>query len=117
MQTNEEYDTPEIIIQVFPLEVNFEGVLTPNATTDYLQYMAAVYTATQMEGMTNVNFLQLNAVGMNLDGWCAAHPSAAADTTIAAQLTAYIEAVLPAWTTGTYPLAVEAPVGDSTEEA
>jgi len=54
---------------------------------------------------------------MNLDGWCAAHPSAAADTTIAAQLTAYIEAVLPAWTTGTYPLAVEAPVGDSTEEA
>ena len=117
MQTNEEYDTPEIIIQVFPLEVNFEGVLTPNATTDYLQYMAAVYTATQMEGMTNAHFLQLNAVGMNLDGWCAAHPSAAADTTIAAQLTAYIEAVLPAWTTGTYPLAVEAPVGDSTEEA
>jgi len=96
MQINEEYDTPEIIIQVFPLEVNFEGVLTPNATTDYLQYMAAVYTATQMEGMTNVHFLQLNAVGMNLDGWCAAHPSAAADTTIAAQLTAYIEAVLPA---------------------
>jgi len=117
MQINEEYDTPEIIIQVFPLEVNFEGVLTPNATTNYLQYMAAVYTATQMEGMTNVHFLQLNAVGMNLDGWCAAHPSAAADTTIAAQLTAYIEAVLPAWTTGTYPLAVEAPVGDSTEEA
>ena len=117
MQINEEYDTPEIIIQVFPLEVNFEGVLTPNATTNYLQYMAAVYTATQMEGMTNVHFLQLNAVGMDLNGWCSNHPSAAADMTIAAQLTAYIEAVLPAWTTGTYPLAVEAPVGDSTEEA
>ncbi|DBA74311.1 TPA: hypothetical protein ACH3X1_011086 [Trebouxia sp. C0004] len=114
---NEEYDNPEIIIQVFPLEVNFEGVLTPNATTNYLQYMASVYTATQMEGMTNVHFLQLNAVGMNLNGWCSNHPSAAADMTIAAQLTAYIEAVLPAWTIGTYPLATEAPVGDSTEEA
>lgn len=52
--------------------------------------MASVYTATQMEGMMNVHFLQLNAVGMDLNGWCSNHPSAAADMTIAAQLTAYI---------------------------
>ncbi len=107
MQINEEYDTPEIIIQVFPLEVNFESVLSFNATTEYLQYMASVYTATQMEGMSNVHLLQLNAVGMDLDGWCSDHPSAAADTTIAAQLTAFIEAVLPSWSKTTYPMAVD----------
>ena len=108
LQINEEYDTPEIIIQVFPLEVQFEGVLTVNATAYYLQYMTAVYTATQMEGMSNIHVLQLNAVGMDLDNWCSSHPNANADMTIAAQLTTYIEAILPSWSTSTYPMAVEA---------
>ena len=66
-----------------------EGVLTPNQTTTYLQYMSSFYTETQMEGLSNVHLLQLNTVDMPLGDWCA---SAAH---IAAQLSAIIEAVLP----------------------
>lgn len=107
LQINEEYDTPQIIIQVFPLEVQFQGVLTFNQTSDYLQYMSSLYTAAQAEGMTNVHLLQLNGVNMPLDNWCVDHPSAAADVNIAAQLTAYIEAILPQWSSNTYPLSVQ----------
>ena len=106
LQINEEYDTPEIIIQVLPLEVQIQGVLTYNQTTTYLQYMSSLYTAAQAEGMTNVHLLQLNGVNLPTDGWCVAHPSAAADANIAAQLSAYIEAVLPEWTSSNYPRSV-----------
>ena len=107
VQINEEYDTPQVIIQAFPLEVQFQGVLTFNQTTAYLQYMSSLYTAAQAEGMSNVHFLQLNGVDMPLDDWCVDHPSAAADANIAAQLTAYIEAILPEWATTSYPLSVQ----------
>ena len=107
MQINEEFDSKLIIIQVFPMEQELEGVLTQNQTTAYLQYMSSLYTETQLEGMTNVHMLQLNAIDMPLTGWCAFHPSAAADANIAVQLSAYIEAVLPEWTRSTYPLSVE----------
>ncbi len=106
MQINEEFDTPEIIIQVYPMEQVLEGVLTRNQTTTYLQYMSSLYTETQMEGLNNVHLLQLNAVDMPLGGWCVFHPSAAADANIAAQLSAFIESVLPEWTRSTYPLSV-----------
>lgn len=102
-----EYNTPEIILQVFPWEVQFEGVLTFNQTTVYLQYMAALFTEVQAEGLDNVHFLQLNALTMDLSDWCASHPSAAADQNISEQLIAFIDAILPNWATATYPLAVQ----------
>lgn len=43
---------------------------------------------------------------MPLDDWCVSHSSAAADANIAAQLTAYIQAVMPEWANTTYPLSV-----------
>ena len=106
MQINEVYDDPTIIIQVFPLEVQWQGVLTHDQTAAYLQYMSSLYSATQMMGMTNVHLLQLNGADMPLDDWCVSHPSAAADANIAAQLTAYIQAVMPEWANTTYPLSV-----------
>ena len=106
LQITETYDMPEIIIQVFPLEVQNQGVLTFNQTTTYLQYMSALYTKAESEGMSNVHLLQLNGVNLPTDGWCVDHPSAAADGNIAAQLSAYIEAVLPDWTSTNYPLSV-----------
>ena len=56
------------------------------------------------EGMINMHLLQLNGDGMPLEGWCSFHPSAAADANIAAQLSAYIEAVLPERTSSVYPV-------------
>ena len=107
VQINEEFDTPQIIIQAFPLEVQFQGVLTFNQTATYLQYMSGLYTAAEAEGMSNVHFLQLSGVNLPTNDWCVDHPSAAADAVIAAQLTAYIEAVLPEWTSTTYPMSVQ----------
>lgn len=95
-----------MIIQVFPEEQQLEGVLNQNQTTTYLQYMSSLYSEVQAEGLTNVHYLQLNAIGMPLTDWCASHPSAAAHANIAAQLSAFIEAVIPEWTTSTYPLSV-----------
>lgn len=43
---------------------------------------------------------------MPLDDWCVSHSSAAADANIAAQLTAYIQAVMPEWANTAYPLSV-----------
>ena len=106
MQVNEVYNDPTMIIQVFPLEVQWQGVLTHDQTSVYLQYMNSLYSSTQMEGLTNVHLLQLNGVDMPTDGWCVDHPSAAADVNIAAQLTAYIDAIMPAWSSTTYPLSV-----------
>lgn len=107
LQVNVEYSSPEIIIQVFPWEVQFEGVLTFNQTTVYLQYMSALFTEVQAEGLNNVHFLQLNAQTMDLSDWCASHPSAAADMNISEQLIAFIDAILPNWSSTTYPLAVQ----------
>ena len=95
-----------MVIQVFPLEQLLEGVLNQTQSTTYLQYMSSLYTAAQTEGMTNVHYLQLNAVNMPLTDWCSSHPSAAADANIAEQLITFIEGVLPEWTTSSYPLSV-----------
>ena len=107
MQINEELESPQIIIQVYPMEAELVGILTVNQTLTYLQYMSSLYTETQLEGMTNVHMLQLSPVDLPLTGECAFHLTAAADANIAVQLSAYIEAVLPEWTRSTYPLSVE----------
>lgn len=89
------------ILQVFPSQVTV-GVLTPNETANYQEYMSELYRQTQRDGMTNVHLLQLNAIGMPLGGLCAVHPSAAADVNIAAQLNAFIQADISKWPTSTY---------------
>ena len=105
VQINEEFDTPEIIIQVYPVEAQVGIILlTIEETAQYIQYMSDLFTAVQQEGLTNVHFLQINAVDMPLDGWCQEHPSAAAHQVIAAQLSSFIEGVIPEWSTMTYPL-------------
>lgn len=107
MQITDEYgENMQIILQVFPLEVQVQGVLTVNQTTQYLQYMSSLYTAAQQEGQFNVHFLQLNGVDMPLDNWCVAHPSSAADRNIAQQLLTYINRLLPNYATSTFPRAV-----------
>ncbi|KAL3146173.1 hypothetical protein ABBQ32_002883 [Trebouxia sp. C0010 RCD-2024] len=104
--TDEYGENMQIILQVFPLEVQVQGVLTVNQTTQYLQYMSSLYTAAQQEGQFNVHFLQLNGVDMPLDNWCVAHPSSAADRNIAQQLLTYINRLLPNYATSTFPRAV-----------
>lgn len=107
MQITDEYGSQmQIILQVFPLEVQIQGVLTANQTTSYLQYMSSLYTAAQQEGMGNVHFFQLTGANLPVDGWCNSHPSAAADANIAEQLTTYIMRLLPNYATSTYPRAV-----------
>ena len=106
MQLNQEYGEPQIILVVMPQEVPAEGAsLGPsfNDTTTYIEYMANLYTASQMEGLTNVHLLQLDALGMPLADWCDGHPNVAADANIAGQVSAYINAVLPSWANTTYP--------------
>jgi len=107
VQINDEYDDPEIIIQVYPVEAQIGVILlTLEETAQYIQYMSGLFTAVQQEGLTNVHFIQINAVGLPLEDWCQEHPSAAADQVIAAQLSAFIKGVIPDWTTATYPLSV-----------
>ena len=108
VQVTDEFGSQmQIILQVFPLEVQIQGVLTPNQTTTYLQYMSSLYTAAVQEGVGNVHFFQLTGIDMPLDNWCNAHPSAAADANIAEQLTTYIRRLLPNFATSTYPSAVQ----------
>lgn len=106
MQIDQEFGSPQIIILVFPEEVLTEGVLESGQAATYLQYFSSLYAQVQADGMTNVHQLQLSANGLPLDGWCAAHPSAAADADIAAQLSAFIEQEIPEWPQSTYPLIV-----------
>lgn len=102
LQVSDEYDSPEIILLTYPLESMWDGSLTPNQTTYYLQYMSSLYAQTQMQGMSNVNLLQLNGVAFPINGWCAGHPNVAAHENIANQLTDYIHAVLPDWAEQVY---------------
>ena len=51
MQINEEFDSPEIIVQVYPQEQLLEGVLNQTESTTYLQYMSSLYTAAQMKSV------------------------------------------------------------------
>ena len=108
MQLTEEFgDQMQIILQVFPAQQQNVGVLTPNQTVTYLQYMTSLYAAGLQEGMINLHLFQINGTSLPLDNWCVAHPSAAADANIAAQLTAYINRLLPSYATSTYPMAVQ----------
>ena len=93
LQVSDEYNSPEIILLTYPLESMWDGSLTPNQTTYYLQYMSSLYAQTQVNG---INF--------PTDDWCAGHPSVAAHQNIANQLTDYIHAVLPDWAEQIHPL-------------
>jgi hypothetical protein len=102
LQVSDEYNSPEIILLTYPLESMWDGSLTPNQTTYYLQYMSSLYAQTQMQGMSNVYLLQLNGIDFPVNDWCAGHPNVAAHQNIANQLTDYIQAVLPDWADSMY---------------
>lgn len=84
----------------------WDGSLTLNQTTYYLQYMTSLYVQSQMIGMSNVYLLQLTGTDFPTDNWCAGHPNVPAHQSMANQLTQYIQAVFPDWGTSTYPLVV-----------
>lgn len=108
LQLTEDFgDQMQIILQIFPQELQSQGELTPEQTSTYLQYMTSLYTAAQLEGMNNVHLLQLSGANLPTANWCVRHPSAAADANIAAQLTAYISRLLPNYANSMYPRAVQ----------
>lgn len=91
-----------IINLVWPFEVQLVGVLTPQQTTIYLQYMALASSRLQMEGLPGVYTLQLDGSEFQNTDWCSAHPDAATDALVAAQLIQFIDAVTPSFGTATY---------------
>lgn len=107
IQINSEFNSPQIIIMVFPTEVLIEGVLNSSGAATYQQYFASLNSQVQSDGMSNVHQLQLSADSIPLDGWCASHPTAAAHSNIAGQLEAFIQQQIPDWPTSTYPVIVK----------
>lgn len=101
LQINSGYGNPDIIIQVFPRKLLEQGVLLEVEAATYLRYMTSLYDQIQSDGRKNVHLFKLDADDMPFDNWCASHPSAAADANIAAQLSSFINAMLPNWTMST----------------
>lgn len=98
LQINSRYGNPDIIIQVFPSKLLEQGVLLADEAATYLRYMTSLYNETQSKGRKNIHLFKLDADDMPFDNWCASHPSAAADANIAAQLSSFINIMLPNWT-------------------
>ena len=107
MQINEDFDYPEIVTMVYPDAVMLEGILNKTETTTYRTYMTSLHAQVEANNMTNVHQLLLDPATIPLEDWCAAHPSAAADADIAAQLSAFIVEEIPKWPRSTYPLSVD----------
>ncbi|KAA6421049.1 MAG: hypothetical protein FRX49_08960 [Trebouxia sp. A1-2] len=101
-QVNKVYSSPQIVILTYPLES--VPTASYNQTTYYLQYMTSLYVSARMQGLSNVQLIQLNGINFPTDSWCDGHPSVAAHANIADQLTAYLQAILPRWANSTYPL-------------
>lgn len=101
-QVNKVYSSPQIVILTYPLESGPTG--SYNQTSYYLQYMTSLYVSARLQGLSNVQIVQLNGINFPTDGWCDGHPSVAAHANIANQLTAYLQAILPRWANSTYPL-------------
>jgi hypothetical protein len=102
LQVNKVYNSPQIVILTYPLES--VPTASYNQTTYYLQYMASLYVSARMQGLSNVQLLQLNGINFPTDNWCDGHPSVDAHINIANQLTTYLQAILPRWANSTYPL-------------
>ncbi len=102
LQVNKVYSSPQIVILTYPLES--VPTASYNQTTYYLQYMTSLYVSARMQGLSNVQLLQLNGINFPTDSWCDGHPSVDAHANIAYQLTAYLQAILPRWANSTYPL-------------
>lgn len=81
----------------------------PDAHTEnYLQYQAALGQAIQEQGLPGTYFLQLNADGMPLTGWCAAHPNPGAHAVIASQVEAFLRQKAPSWASASFPATAQA---------
>lgn len=104
MQINQEFGNPDIITMVYPAEAMLQGILDATQAETYRSYMFSLHNETQAAGMTNVHQLVLDVSSIPLDDWCSAHPSAAADASIAAQLSAFIVREIPQWPSSTHPV-------------
>ena len=104
MQINQEFGNPDIITVVYPAETMLQGILDAKQAETYRSYMFRLQTETQAAGMTNVHQLVLNVSSIPLEDWCSAHPTAAADASIAAQLSAFIVEELPQWPSSIHPV-------------
>ncbi len=102
LQVSKVYSSPQIVILTYPLES--APTASYNQTTYYLQYMTSLYNSARLQGLSNVQLIQLNGINFPIDSWCDGHPSVAAHANIADQLTAYLKAILPQWANSTYPL-------------
>ena len=102
LQVNKVYSSPQIVILTYPLES--VPTASYNQTTYYLQYMTSLYNSARLQGLSNVQLIQLNGINFPTDSWCDGHPSVAAHASIANQLTVYLQAILPRWANSTYPL-------------
>ena len=97
LQVTATYNGTCIILFTYPLEAMWDGNLSLNQTTYYLQYMTSLYVETQKQGMSNIFLLQIDGIDFPTTGWCSGHPNVAAHENMSHQLSTYIQAVLPAW--------------------
>ena len=107
MQINEDFDKPDIFTMVYPAETMLQGILSEDEAETYRSYMFALHDATQAAGMANVHQLEMDVTSIPMKDWCSAHPSAAADDAIAAQLSEFIVEKVPKWPGSTYPVIVD----------
>ena len=106
MQINKAFNAPEIITMVYPDEVMLQGILNPEQTALYRSYMISLQAEAKASSMSNVHQLLLDPASISLEDWCAAHPSAAADADIAAQLSAFILDQIPSWPVSVHPSSI-----------
>lgn len=104
---NKEFGNPEIITVVYPAETMLQGILDATQAETYRSYMFSLHQEAQAAGMTNVHQLVLDVSSMPLGGWCGAHPTAATDASIAAQLSAFIVEELPQWPSSSHPVSAQ----------
>ena len=81
----------------FPAGLLDLGILPPNRTDHYLDYMHNLSAEIAQQDLKDVHFLQLSDVGLPTEGWCASHPSVAAHHYIAQQVAAFIQSIRPDW--------------------
>jgi hypothetical protein len=59
--------------------------------------MAVSYSNLQASGIKNIHLLQLHEEALKTDNWCFKHPSVATHAQIAAQVTRFLNGVLPSF--------------------
>lgn len=95
------YPSAHLLQLVYPPELTAYGLLGPEETQQYLQYMSAAHSAAQAGGLPALNSLQLAGEGViGGEEWCASHPNADTHAALAAQLVEYVQGALPGFAAG-----------------